>query len=146
MASEYKPNFGVVTITAATTLEPNGYAGRPIVLSSTTGRTITLPAATGSGACYEIIIGVTVSSGSHVIQVASAADVMMGALVIASDIAGVTVPTTSTSDTITMNGGTTGGVLGSRVVLRDVASGKWSVSGELVSAGAEATPFSADVS
>lgn len=146
MASEYKPNFGAVAITASTTLTPDGYAGRPIVLNAAAGLTVTLPASTGSGATYEIIVGTTVSSNSYIIQVANASDVMMGVLGIATDIAGVTVPTTSTSDTITMNGSTTGGVLGSRVLLQDVAANKWAVSGALVSTGAEATPFSAAVS
>lgn len=146
MASEYKPNFGAISLTASATLEPNGYAGRTIVLNAAAGLTVTLPAATGSGAVYEIVVGTTVSSNSYVIAVANASDVMMGVLGIATDIAGVNVPTTSTSDTITMNGSTTGGILGSRVVLQDVAANKWAVSGALVSSGVEATPFSAAVS
>lgn len=145
MASEYKPNLGVITITAATTLDDDAYAGRTINLNSTTGRIVTLPAATGSGATYTIFVGATVSSGSHVIRVASASDVMQGAVSIATDIAGVTCPTTSTSDTLTMNGSTTGGVIGSMVELQDIATGIWSVSGALVSTGTEATPFSAAV-
>lgn len=146
MASEYKPNFGAVAITASTTLTADGYAGRPIVLNAAAGLTVTLPAATGSGASYEIVVGTTVTSNSYIIRVANASDVMMGVLGIASDIAGVTVPTTSTSDTITMNGSTTGGILGSRVLLQDVAANKWAVSGALVSSSTEATPFSAAVS
>jgi hypothetical protein len=146
MASEYKPNFGINTATASVTLDDDGYAGRPLVINAAAGLTVTLPAATGSGATYEIIVGTTVSSNSYIIQVANASDVMMGTLGVATDIAGVTCPTTSTSDTITMNGSTTGGVLGSRVVLTDAAANKWAVSGALVSTGTEATPFSAAVS
>lgn len=146
MASEYKPNFGTNVLTASATLDPNPHAGRTIVLSAAAGLTVTLPAATGSGAIYEIVVATTVTSNSYIIQVANATDVMMGAVALATDIAGVTVPTTSTSDTITMNGSTTGGVLGSTVRLIDAASGKWAVSGALVSTGVEATPFSAAVS
>lgn len=145
MASEYKPNFGVIALTANTTLAADGYAGRPIILDAAAGLTVTLPAATGSGATYEIVVGTTVTSNSYIIKVTTT-DVMMGVLGVASDIAGVTCPTTATSDTITMNGTTTGGVLGSRVVVMDVASGKWAVSGALVASGVEATPFSAAVS
>lgn len=145
MASEYKPNLGVIAITAATTLDDDAYAGRTINLSSTTGRIITLPAATGSGATYTIFVGATVSSGSHVIRVASSADVIQGTVAIATDIAGVTVPTASDTDTITLSGSTTGGVRGSLLELQDVASGIWSVRGSLVSTGSEATPFSAAV-
>lgn len=145
MASEYKPNLGVITLTASTTLTADGYAGKTIVLSAAAGLTVTLPAATGSGATYEIIVATTVTSNGYIIRVANSSDVMMGVLSVATDIAGVTCPTTSTSDTITMSGSTTGGLLGSRVVLTDAAANKWAVSGELVSTGAEATPFSAAV-
>jgi hypothetical protein len=145
MASEYKPNLGVITITAATTLDDDAYAGRTINLNSATGRIVTLPAATGSGATYTIFVGTTVSSGDHVIRVANATDVIQGTVSIATDAAGVTCPTASDSDTITLNGSTTGGLRGSLVELQDVAAGFWMVRGSLVSSGAEATPFSAAV-
>ncbi len=146
MASEYKPNFGVINLTASTTVNPDAYGGKVTTLSAAAGLTVTLPAATGSGAMYEFIVATTVTSNSYIIRVANGSDVMMGVLSVASDIAGVTCPTTSTSDTITMNGTTTGGILGSRVVLIDAAANKWAVSGSLVSSGVEATPFSAAVS
>jgi hypothetical protein len=145
MASEYKPNLGVIPLTASATVNPDAYAGKTTVLSAAAGMTVTLPPATGSGVSYEFVVATTVTSNSYIIRVANSSDVMMGVLGVASDIAGVTCPTTSTSDTITMNGGTTGGVLGSRVVLTDAAANKWAVSGALVSAGTEATPFSAAV-
>jgi len=141
MASEYKPNLGVITVTAATTLDDDAYAGRTINLNSTTGRTITLPTATGSGATYTIFVGATVSSGNHVVS--SGSGVIQGCVAIATDIAGVTVPTASNTNTITLNGSTTGGVRGSMLELQDVASGIWSVRGSLVSTSTEATPFSA---
>ncbi len=146
MASEYKPNLGVIAITAATTLDGDAYAGRTVNLNSATGRIVTLPAATGSGQTYTIVVGTTVSSGSHVIRVASASDIIQGVVSVSTDAAGVTIPTATDSDTITMNGSTTGGLRGSLVELQDVASGLWSVRGSLVSTGAEATPFSAAVS
>lgn len=142
MASEYKPNLGVIAVTAAATLSDDAYAGRTINLNSTTGRIITLPAATGSGAAYTIFVGATVSSGSHVVS-AAGSDVIQGVVAIATDVAGVSVPTASDTNTITLNGGTTGGVRGSWLELQDVASGIWSVKGGLVSTGTEATPFSA---
>jgi hypothetical protein len=145
MTSEYKPNLGVITITAATTLTADAFGGRTVNLNSATGRIVTLPAATGSGVTFTVFIGTTVSSGSHVIRVANASDVMAGSVGVTTDAAGVVIPTASTSDTITMNGGTTGGLAGSWVELQDVAANLWSVRGGLVSTGAEATPFSAAV-
>jgi hypothetical protein len=146
MTSEYKPTLGVITITAATTLNADAYAGRTINLNSATGRIVTLPAATGSGASYTIFVGTTVSSGNHVIRVAAGTNIIQGVLSVSTDAAGVTIPTAADSDTITMNGSTTGGLRGSVIQLQDVASGVWCVSGSLVSSGAEATPFSAAVS
>ena len=145
MASEYKPNFGPLALTASATLNADAYAGKTIVVNAAAGLTVTLPAATGTGACYKVVVGTTVTSNSVLIKVASASDVMAETLDVATDIAGVTCPTTTTSDTITMNGTTTGGIIGSTVVLEDVKSGVWAVSGGLVSSGAEATPFSATV-
>lgn len=135
-----------ITITAATTLSRNVHAGALINLDSTTGRIITLPASSGKGDTYRIYIPTTVSSGNHVIQVANATDIIQGTVSVASDIAGVTCPTTTTSDTITMNGSTSGGIAGSYIELQDAKSGQWKCTGSLVSSGAEATPFSAAVS
>lgn len=145
MASEYKPNLGVIEITANTTLTRDAYAGRTIVLNSATGRTVTLPVATGDGSTYTIAIGTTVTSGNHVIRVATSAGVIQGVLSVSTDAAGVTIPTASDSDTITMNGSTTGGLRGSIVELQDILPNVWAVRGSLVSTGAEATPFSAAV-
>ena len=54
--------------------------------------------------------------------------------------------TAATSDTITMNGTTTGGILGAQVEIQDVASGVFSVVVRSAATGTEATPFSAAVS
>lgn len=145
MASEYKPNFGVVTITNATVLDDDGYAGVTVNLNSAAGRLVTLPPATGTGATYTVVIGTTLTSGNHIIRVAPGTNVIQGVLLVVTDIGGVTFPTAVDSDTITMNGTTTGGLRGSRVELMDLAAGVWSVSGALISTGDEATPFSATV-
>lgn len=130
-----------ITITAATSLTRNVHAEALINLASTTGRILTLPASTGKGDVYRVFIGTTVSSGSHVVA-ALTTDIIQGAVTVASDIAGVTCPTTATSDKITMSGTTTGGIIGSYLQLTDAKSGCWLVTGALVSSGAEATPFS----
>jgi hypothetical protein len=136
-----------LSVTSSTlTLDRDIHANGPlIVLDRAAGVTVTLPASAGTGDMYEIAVGTTVTSNSYIIAVANSSDVMLGAIAIATDIAGVTCPTTSTSDTITMSGSTTGGVLGSYIKLVDIATNKWLVSGSLVSTGAEATPFSAAV-
>lgn len=134
-----------VTLTASTSLTRNVHANTIISLASATGRTLTLPASTGKGDVYTIFIKTTVSSGSAVVQVANSTDVIQGAIHLTTDIAGTSMPTASTTDTITMNGSTTGGVIGSWLRLTDVAAGFWMLEGGLVCTGTEATPFSAAV-
>jgi len=135
-----------ISITASTTLTEERHGnGAMLVLNAAAGLTITLPDATGSGAYFYLVVGTTVTSNNYIIAVPDANNIIQGAVMVASDIAGVTCPTTTTSDTITMNGTTTGGIKGSYVQLTDIAADTWAVTGSLVSSGVEATPFSAAV-
>jgi hypothetical protein len=135
-----------VAITASATLSRAVNAGTVTVLNAAAGLTVTLPASSGNGDEYDIVVGTTVTSNNDIIQVANGTDVMAGAIMVSTDIAGVTCPTTATSDTITMDGATKGGLAGSWIKLKDVKSGTWAVTGGVLSTGAEATPFSAAVS
>jgi len=134
-----------ITITAATTLSRRPHAGNIVSLNSTTGRIITLPASNGGGDVYTLFVVATVSSGNHVLQVANSTDVLQGAVHLTTDIAGSSMPTTTTTDTITMNGSTTGGVVGTWIRVTDVSAGFWMLEGGIVCTGTEATPFSAAV-
>jgi len=58
---------------------------------------------------------------------------------------GAVFSTLPASDTITMNGTTTGGLVGSYVQVTDLAAGEYLVSAALVGSGTPATPFSAAV-
>lgn len=139
-------NAGAVDLTTATlTVTAATHGGRVVSLNKADGITITLPAATGTGTRYFFGVTTTLTSDG-VIQVANATDVINGGVIVATDTSGLVVPTAATSDTITMNGTTTGGIKGSNLILTDVASGLFTVSGFLVASGAEATPFSAAVS
>lgn len=137
----------VATVTASTSLTNASHAGRTILASAAAGMTLTLPAASGTGNKYEIIVTTTVTSNSLIVQAASASDVMTGVALVAQDAANTLVAweTAADSDTITMNGTTTGGILGDKIVLQDIASGIWHVSIVGSATGTEATPFSAAV-
>lgn len=126
--------------------------GKTIVMAETGGdaaATYTLPAATGSGARFRFVVGV-VNTSNYVIAVADATDIMFGNIVTNStgdtpDLAQPW-PTAADSDTITLNGTTTGGVAkGDFVELEDIAANTWAVFGHTTSSGTEATPFSAAV-
>lgn len=134
--------------TASATLNRNTHSECMNTINAAAGLTLTLPAASGSGDVYRFYVGTTVTSNSVVIRVANASDTMSGLAVSAAD-GGNTVngwETASTSDTITFDGSTTGGLVGDMVTLEDVAANKWAVQIVSSSTGTEATPFSAAVS
>jgi hypothetical protein len=139
----------LVSLTAATaTVTAAAHSGRTVLLDRAAGQALTLPAATGSGNAYKFFVVTTITSNTTTIKVADGTDVMAGVAIVAND-GGDTASifeTASTSDTITFNGGTTGGIRGATVELQDVAPDLWSVRIVGAATGTEATPFSATVS
>lgn len=136
-----------VSVTSATvTLAPDTHAFRPVVLNLAAGIAVTLPAATGSGDTYSMFIKTTFT-GSSTVKVANASDVMTGYAELLQDAADTVVgfETAADTDTITFNGTTTGGLLGTQIVLVDIATNLWGVSVVGAATGVEATPFSATV-
>lgn len=124
-------------------------SGSIILLDTAAGTTVTLPAATGSGARFRFVISVIATSNSHKIQVANASDAMQGFIFTMSDDP-VTVKgffaVAGTSDTITLNRSTTGSVTrGEYIEVVDLATNLFQVFGFTSSTGTEATPFSAAV-
>ena len=146
MPSPYFDNYGIVTVTTATvSITDEGYVGQRIVMNRAAGITATLPAATGSGNRYEFI-GAVDATGNQIIQV-TGDDTMAGVAYLGNDSAGASCfYTAATSDTITLDGSTTGGLKGWRVVCDDIAADTWAVTVMSEASGTEATPFSAAVS
>jgi len=136
--SEYVNSGAALTLTAA------AHAQKVIKLNQAAGVAITLPAATGTGNFYRLFTSVALSSNSVTIKVANATDVMTGFAVVAATASG-TFATASTSDTITFNATTQGGLLGTYVEIEDVASGLFRVAVFSVGSGTAITVFSATV-
>jgi hypothetical protein len=134
-----------ITVTASLTLDRDMHSGNIVCLSAAAGLTVTLPASTGGGDVYELFVVTTVTSNNYIVQVANSTDIMQGVIHLTTDIAGTSMPTASTTDTITMNGSTTGGVKGTWIRLKDAAAGIWLLDGGVVCTGTEASPFSAAV-
>lgn len=136
------------TITSATyILDPENNQAATIWANRAAGIAFTLPASVGDGTTYTIVLTTAVTSNSTTIKVANSTDVMTGQAQIASG-ADNTVSvweTAASSDTITMNGTTTGGLKGDKVILQDVAAGNWSVLYVGAGTGTLSTPFSATV-
>lgn len=149
LASALAPAYALQpnAVTASRAITPSD-AGTVIHVSAAAGLTLTLPAAVGSGYVYRIFIATTVTSNNVIIAVADATDVMQGNLVCAQDAADTAViwETASTSDTITLDGTTKGGLRGDFFELTDVAANLYSITGLCAATGTEATPFSAAVS
>ena len=136
----------VTEVTADTTLVVND-SGKVFVFNDAAA-TFTLPAATGSGVHFKFIVG-NASAGDAKVQVANATDVMEGIATLLQNGADTAVHFESgaSDDTITLNGGTTGGAaIGDFIDCIDYASGKWWVHVKATGTGTEATPFSAAVS
>jgi hypothetical protein len=136
----------VTSATAATLTVTEALHGfSTVTLNRAGGIAVTLPAATGSGAQYNFIIGTTFTSSATIKVVGN--DIMAGHCLYAQDAADTAVmfETAADTDTITFNGTTTGGYKGTRVRLIDIAADTWFVEIVGSATGSEATPFSATV-
>lgn len=143
------PTIGALALTALL------HAGRTVVHNEAAGRTYTLPAATGTGNKYRIVVGVTLTSSSLVVAVASGTDYMRGVALFETDDANnvpQTFPTANTgtvateSDTITFNRTTTGlGTIGDFIEVEDIATAVFAIKVVANASGTEASPFSAAV-
>ena len=142
MPSPYFDNYGIVTVTTATvSITDEGYVGQCIVMNRAAGITATLPAATGSGNRYEFI-GAVDATGDQIITV-TGDDTMAGVAYLGNDSAGASCfYTGAATDTITLDGSTTGGLKGWRVVCDDIAADTWAVTVMSEASGTEATCFS----
>ncbi len=140
------------TFTATDAITVTEHAGRTLLLGEVGGNalvTLTLPDATGSGATYKFVVSVA-NTSNYVIKVPDADNTIAGIMLyLDEDGTAVTAfPTVAASDTVTLNGGTTGGIVGDYLEIVDIAADKYHVRGVMrVAAGANpATPFSATVS
>lgn len=139
---------GVVDTTATTlAITQASHAGKLITISSASPIAITLPQATGKGDMYRFQMQVAATGTAHTIKVANSTDVMQGvSWVLTTSSANVVgYATSATSDTISLNGTTTAGVVGDIIEISDVKTGFFSVKLFVQATGTTATPFSATV-
>lgn len=139
---------GVVNTTATTlTITQALHGNRMVTVSSAAPIAVTLPQATGTGAVYKFQMQVAATGTSSTIKVANATDVMQGVswclTTSAANVVGY--GTSATSDTISLNGTTTGGVVGDIIEITDIKTGFFSVKMFSSPTGTTATPFSATV-
>ena len=155
----------VVDADASTSLTVATHAGRIVHNDAAGAVTYTLPAINANsdsavagpgadlnnlsniGATFTIFSSIT-KTGSLIVQVANATDVMVGGALLIDDTSDNVVgfETVAASDTITLNGSTTGGVTFSKIVCTALSATQWKVDVESGCTGTPATPFSAAVS
>lgn len=144
LGGAFGTSTALVALNVSTTITQALHDGKILVLGGAgSARTMTLPAATGTGMKLRFIVG-AVNTSNYVITHAGS-DVFKGGLLFRGDNAsnGVTGFESTAGVTITLNGGTTGGAaVGDEVILTDIASGVWALTGAVTEAGSEATPFS----
>lgn len=136
-----------VVATTATTLSITAasHAGKMVVINSAAPIAVSLPAATGTGNTYRFKFGVAATGTSSTIA-ANGTDVIEGMVLVlttATDVVVTGYSTSATSDKVSANGTTTGGVAGDTYTFVDAESGVWQVNGMLRQTGSIATPFSA---
>jgi hypothetical protein len=133
--------------TAAAPLSKN-HLNKTIVQGHANGFDLFLPAvsADDAGMWLKVIAGVT-NSGASTIITAASGDLLVGNVIStkATDaVANAAYFAADGSDDLifTMNGGTTGGLIGSEVWFQVNKDGYWMVSGKLNGSGSLVTPFS----
>lgn len=145
-----RPSMVENVTTATLTLSRARHAApRMVTLNRAAGQAVTLPAASGSGDTYVLMVGTTITSNSTTVKVANTSDAFQGLSMVVSDDAGGPakgyIAALGSDDTVTLNGTTTGGYAGDMLEFRDVALNRWQVNVRAKATGTEATPFSATV-
>lgn len=136
----------VVALTATTAITELLHEGKVCVITGTDAATYTLPEATGSGATYRFLIN-EVNTSNNILKTADTTNCGYYGIAHTLDLdaaAQTAYAPASTDDLMTMNGTTTGGAIGDRITLIDMAADKWYVDAQLQvpTSSNPATPFS----
>ncbi len=138
----------IVTTTATALSLAFTTHGEKVVLintNSTVANTFTLPLATGTGTKMTLINNIAQTQGSVVIAANGTTNVLAGVARVFGTTAmdAEAFVTSATSDKITLNRTTTGGLGGDIIEAWDTATGVWTVQVQCTGSGSLATPFSA---
>lgn len=128
------PSAGNTTLTAAG-------SGAVFLFDTAAGITYTLPAPV-VGATYTFIVTTTVTSSNHKVITSAGTVLLQGTIVNGTTTASVFESVIGSSNiSVTMNGTTTGGLVGTELLFRCLSATLWQVTGTNFSSGTTATPF-----
>ncbi len=132
---------------ASLSLTAAAHNGKTILFDTAAGTALTLPAATGTGARFRCVVSVTVTSNDHTLACAGTDEFAGVVYQVDTDttdtVAAYPALAADNFDIITMNGTTTGGLIGDWYEVQDIASGVWALIGWQNGTGTVATPLSA---
>lgn len=117
-------------------------SGQTFLFDSATGITYTLPAPS-TGLEYSFVVTTTPTSGSHKIITDAATTFLLG-VVTSGSVGGAALQFQGNGTThvaVTMNGTTTGGLVGTSIRFKCVTATQWEVVGQNVNSAAALTPF-----
>lgn len=137
----------VVIAPSATTLSLTAalHANRRVNIASTGGLAVTPPAATGTGNVYTLFLSASITGGNFTIdaKAGQASDVFNGIAFQNKLGTGITTtPSAATSNLLTFDGSTKGGIAGDVITMIDAALHSWNllINGQYT--GTFASPFS----
>ncbi len=134
------PVANLVNAGTTLTMTAESHLGTVVAMNKADGSAITLPAATGTGNQYTIVVTTTVTSNASTVTCAGS-DKMYGSFFLGSTTAALTdasIVALANNTVISMNGTTTGGIKGSAIFLTDLATNLWMVEANLVGSGTTA--------
>ncbi len=125
-----------VTLTATTAITAALHANRPLFITgSGAAAAMTLPEATGTGDRYTFYMGQVNTSGTTIVNADTTNCSYHGSInnldVDSNAQTAYFTATAGGTDTITLNGTTTGGQIGDVIILVDIATDKWAVDGQV---------------
>ncbi len=132
----------LVNVTGSTlTMTAAIHGGKITTINAAAGCAVTLPAATGTGNIFTVILGTTIGSNTTTLTCVGS-DKLTGTASVGSTGTSGSFAIPATSTVLTMNGSTKGGVVGSQIQLVDIATNVWAVRATLNGTGVAITPIS----
>lgn len=131
-------NTGTLALTHVNT-------GGVVVLDRAAGVSVTLPTDPVVDDFFDFTVRTDVTSNGYIIETGGSSDKFNGFLVGKKNATADSIFKANaalTDDTITMNGTTTGGLIGTSFRVSYVSTNQWLVDGQFYSTGVTATPFS----
>lgn len=135
------PRVGKILASSGNTSVLAVNSGYTYLFDTAAGITYTLPAPV-VGATFTFVVTTTVTSSNHKVITSAGTVLLQGAIVNGTTTASVFASAPAASNiSVTMNGTTTGGLIGTELNFRCLSATLWQVSGTNFSSGTTATPF-----